>query len=51
VEPTPDGAIVTLTYDWTGTPEDNLRRFGVPLTDADGLSRSLELLAQACKAT
>jgi len=50
VEPAADGAAVTLTYDWTGTPPENIRRFGVPLTDTDGLARSLRLLSEACKA-
>jgi uncharacterized protein YndB with AHSA1/START domain len=50
VEPVADGAIVTLTYDWTGTPPENIRRFGVPLTDGDGLARSLQLLSGACRA-
>ena len=44
------GAAVTLTYDWTGIPPENARRFGVPLVDADGLGRSLQLLSQACRA-
>lgn len=39
---------VRLTYDWTGTPEENIRRFGVPLSDEHGLARSLELLDMAC---
>lgn len=50
VEPAPDGAAVTLTYDWTQTPPDNATRFGVPLVDADGLARSLQLLSRACQA-
>ena len=50
VEPAVDGAAVTLTYDWTDAPPENIRRFGVPLTDSDGLTRSLELLSRACKA-
>lgn len=45
-----DGTAVTLTYDWTSTPPENVSRFGVPLADADGLSRSLQLLARACDA-
>lgn len=27
---------VRLSYDWTDTPEENIRRFGVPLTDDSG---------------
>jgi Polyketide cyclase / dehydrase and lipid transport len=50
VKPVAEGAAVTLTYDWTGTPPENVRRFGVPLADADGLARSLQLLARACGA-
>lgn len=50
VEPVAEGAAVTLTYDWTGTPSENATRFGVPLVDADGLARSLQLLAQVCRA-
>jgi hypothetical protein len=50
VEPVADGAAVTLTYDWTGSRPENVSRFGVPLADADGLGRSLQLLARACEA-
>jgi hypothetical protein len=50
VEPAAGGAAVTLTYDWTNTPPDNVRRFGVPLADAESLTRSLELLFCACEA-
>jgi uncharacterized protein YndB with AHSA1/START domain len=50
VEPAADGAAVTLTYDWAEAPPENVRRFGVPLTDADGLARSLQLLSEACTA-
>lgn len=50
IEPVTDGTAVSLTYDWTDTPPENARRFGVPLVDADGLARSLQLLAQACAA-
>ncbi len=46
-----DGTAVTLTYDWTNTPPANIRRFGVPLVDADGLARSLQLLSAACQAS
>ena len=42
---TPDRTAVRLTYDWTGTSEENKRRYGVPLfTEAD-LAASLALLA------
>lgn len=51
VEPEAEGAAVTVTYDWTNTPPENIRRFGVPLVDADGLARSLRLLSQACAAS
>jgi uncharacterized protein YndB with AHSA1/START domain len=51
VEPAAHGAAVTLTYDWTNTAINNIRRFGVPLVDADGLATSLELLRQACQGT
>ena len=50
LEPSAHGTAVTLTYDWTDTAPENIRRFGVPLTNTDGLTRSLELLSQACKA-
>lgn len=40
---------VRLTYDWTDTSEESIRRFGVPLTDESGLARSLELLDVACR--
>lgn len=40
---------VRLTYDWRNTPEENIRRFGVPLTNDQGLARSLELLELACQ--
>jgi uncharacterized protein YndB with AHSA1/START domain len=49
VKPVAAGAAVTLTYDWTDAPAENIRRFGVPLTGADGLARSLRLLCDACK--
>ncbi len=48
VEHVADGAAVTLAYDWSHTPSGNVRRFGVPLVDADGLARSLLLLSRAC---
>jgi uncharacterized protein YndB with AHSA1/START domain len=48
VEPVAEGATVTLTYDWTNTPPENVRRFGVPLVDTSGLARSLQLLSRAC---
>lgn len=38
--------IVTLTYDWTGTSAENMRRFGVPLFDEAELAASLALLAE-----
>lgn len=41
---------VTLTYDWTGTPDAVARRFGVPIADEHGLARSLELLAAVVEA-
>ncbi len=37
---------VTLTYDWTGTSEENLDRYGVPAFSESELANSLELLAQ-----
>lgn len=40
---------VTLTYDWTETSPENIKRFGVPLTDEHGLAASLRLLARACE--
>lgn len=43
----PSRTIVTLTYDWTGTPDANVRRFGVPLFDEDQLADSLRMLAAA----
>lgn len=49
-QPLADGAAVTLTYDWTSTPPENVRRFGVPLVDTDGLTRSLQLLSRTCHA-
>jgi uncharacterized protein YndB with AHSA1/START domain len=48
VKPVAGGTAVTLTCDWTGTPPENVSRFGVPLTDTGGLGRSLRLLARAC---
>jgi len=51
VEPVADGAAVTLTYDWADASPENIRRFGVPLTDAEGLAGSLRLLAEACAAS
>ncbi|HTW03979.1 MAG TPA: hypothetical protein VMF87_27015 [Streptosporangiaceae bacterium] len=45
------GTAVTLTYDWTSTPPENIGRFGVPLADADGLVRSLQLLSGLCGAS
>lgn len=43
----PGGTQVTLTYDWSSTSSENRTRFGVPLTDQAGLSRSLDLLRAA----
>lgn len=40
---------VALTYDWSGTPEENLRRYGVPLFDKDELAASLARLATAAE--
>lgn len=37
---------VTLTYDWTGTSDENLDRYGVPAFTESELATSLELLAQ-----
>jgi hypothetical protein len=51
VRPVTEGAAVTLTYDWTSTPPENVRRFGVPLVDAHGLARSLQLLSAVCGAS
>lgn len=45
----PNRTRVRLTYDWTDTPEENVHRFGVPLTDERGLAQSLELLDRACQ--
>jgi hypothetical protein len=43
-----DGATrVLLTYDWSGAPEENIARYGVPLFDADQLGASLDRLAAA----
>ena len=50
LEAVAEGTAVTLTYDWTSTPAENVSRFGVPLVDTDGLARSLQLLSQACGA-
>lgn len=43
----PGGTQVTLTYDWSSASPENRARFGVPLTDQGGLTRSLDLLAAA----
>ena len=51
VEPAAEGVTVTLTYDWTNTPPENITRFGVPLVDTAGLTRSLQLLSRACGAS
>jgi hypothetical protein len=51
IRPAAHGAAVTLTYDWTDTPPDNISRFGVPLADTDSLARSLKLLSRACGAS
>jgi len=40
-----------LAYDLAEAPPENVRRFGVPLTDTDGLARSLRLLSEACTAS
>lgn len=45
-----DGTHVRLTYDWTGTPPENIGRFGVPLADPTTLTLSLERLAHALSA-
>ena len=41
-----DAVLVSLTYDWTTTPAENVQKFGVPLVDAAGIDRSLHRLAQ-----
>lgn len=46
-----DQTIAILIYDWTQTPDDVIRRFGVPLADERSLARSLALLANAVEAT
>lgn len=46
----PDGTRVSLTYDWSGTSTEHVRRFGVPLVDGAGLARSLDLLARVVEA-
>lgn len=38
---------VRVTYDWAHTPAEHVVKFGVPLTDEDGLARSLAALARA----
>jgi hypothetical protein len=38
---------VTLTYDWTDTPQETMSQFGVPLVTEDQLAASLSLLAKA----
>ncbi|MGH3447344.1 MAG: hypothetical protein ACRDP4_06945 [Nocardioidaceae bacterium] len=38
---------VALVYDWTGTPEENMVRYGVPLFDESQLVASLARLAEA----
>ena len=43
----PSRTRVRLIFDWAGTPEQNIRRFGVPLLSEDQLADSLELLAAA----
>lgn len=43
----PDRTRVRLIFDWAGTPEQNIRRFGVPLLTEDQLAESLSLLAAA----
>jgi uncharacterized protein YndB with AHSA1/START domain len=50
VEPVAGGAAVTLTYDWTDAPPENIKRFGLPLMDIEGLAGSLQLLSEACRA-
>lgn len=47
LEPADAGTRVTLIYDWSATPQDNIDRFGVPLVDESGLGASLALLTQA----
>jgi hypothetical protein len=51
MEPAADGTAVTLSYDWTSASAENVRRFGVPLVNADDLARSLLLLSRACTAS
>jgi uncharacterized protein YndB with AHSA1/START domain len=43
----PSSTLVTLTNDWSGTPERTMRLFGVPLVSQAQLAASLELLAAA----
>jgi len=42
---------VALIYDWAGTPEKNMRHFGVPLLTEDQLATSLVMLATAAEDT
>jgi hypothetical protein len=49
LEPVDGGTNVTLTYDWSRTPQENIERFGVPLVDEDGLRSSLTKLAEAAQ--
>lgn len=47
LEPIGDATKVTLIYDWSAAPQENIDQFGVPLIDEAGLGSSLELLAKA----
>jgi hypothetical protein len=42
-----DRTTVSLTYDWTGTPPENVAKYGVPMFDERDLTKSLALLESA----
>lgn len=50
LRPDPNGTLVTLGHDWSGSSDENRAGYGVPMVDAHGLARSLALLEAALAA-
>lgn len=49
--PVDHGTAVRLIYDWTSTPAENVRKFGVPIVGPEQLAESLRRLVHVCSPT